>query len=128
MASQTSLLRINTMSILRSLGILGLMAAKKALRTPTTLTWDELSAWIADISNPDAFGKRYSQHSFSARRPDGNFVIRREKRPGPKIRVTAAFVLGPRDQIVATKVWDVEAIDHKLSEKFGDNLRFNVKV
>lgn len=116
------------MSFLRLLGMFGAAAALKAMKSTPTMTWEELQTWISDVSNPDAFGKRYSNQKFQARRPDGHVEVRREKLSGDKIRVSAVLVLGPRNQAVTSKSWDVDKLDSKLQMKFGDNLRFTIKV
>lgn len=113
---------------LNGLGWLALLAARHALKPTTTLTWEELQTWISDMSNPDSFGRRYGLQKFQARRPDGHVEIRQEKLRGDKIRISAALMIGPKNQTVSSKSWDVDSIDPKLQKMFGDNLRFSVKV
>lgn len=113
---------------LEKLGWIAALLAKRALRSKETLSWEVLQGWIMDVSNPDAYGKRYAHQKFQARRPDGHVEVRRERLGGDKIRVSAALVLGPRNQIVTVNSWDVDQLDEKLQSKFGDNLRFTVKV
>lgn len=113
---------------LRQLGILALMAANKFLKSPATMTWDELQTWISDVSNPDNYGRRYAQQKLPARRADGHIEVRKEPLRGGKIRISAALFLAPVNKLVTSKEWEVEKIDAKLEKKFGDNLRFTIKV
>jgi hypothetical protein len=116
------------MSFLRLLGMYGAAAALKAMKSTPTMTWDELQTWISDVSNPDNYGRRYAQQRLPARRPDGHIEVRKEPLRGGKIRISAALFLAPVNQLVTSKDWEVEKIDAKLEKKFGDNLRFTIKV
>jgi hypothetical protein len=113
---------------LRELGILALMAANKFLKSTPTLTWDELQTWISDVSNPDNYGRRFAQQRPPARRPDGYIEVRKEPLRGGKFRISAALFLAPLNKLVTSKDWEVEKIDAKLEKRFGDNLRFTIKV
>ena len=108
--------------------LLAFFLAKKLLKSTPTLTWDELQAWVAEMSRSDSFGRRYPNSHFQPQRPEGSVEVRREKLQGDRFRVSAALIIGIRNQTVASKHWDVEKIDAKLAKRFGDNLRFTLKV
>jgi hypothetical protein len=116
------------MALRPALGLLALMAARKLLKSTPTLTWDELQTWISDVSNPDNYGRRYAQQRLPARRADGHIEVRKEPLRGGKTRVSAALFFAPLNQLVTSKDWEVEKLDAKLEKKFGDNLRFTIKV
>jgi hypothetical protein len=97
------------------------------LMSKTTLEWATVNEWIAHHANSDDIGRGFFEGRLSPSMA-GHAEIHKARNSQGKIEVTARVIFNARDGATFKQSWVADKLDSKLEKRFGDNLRFTIKL
>ena len=87
----------------------------------------ELRKWMRGPGNPDHIGRGYVGNRLI--NATGAYVdVHRKQTQAGWWQITASLVVDPRQGSAATQTWYAEQLDHQISQQFGINDRFRIRI
>lgn len=106
--------------------VAGILVARHLL-SKRTITWNEVESWIHQHGNADLSGAGFVGDSLRPGSRNSYAEIRREQ-SGGKVKVTASILFNARQGAFANQSWSGTGLDKVLERRFGDNLRFRMRL
>ncbi len=92
-----------------------------------TLEWATVNEWIVRHANSDDIGRGFFGGRLSPSMA-GHAEVHKTRNSQGKIEVTARIIFNSRDGAAFKQSWVADKLDSKLEKRFGDNLRFTIKL
>lgn len=106
--------------------VAGILVARHLL-SKRTITWKEVENWIHEYGNPDLSGAGFIGDSLRPGSRHSYAEIRREQSAG-KVKVIARILFNAKQGAFANQSWSGTGLDKALERRFGDNLRFRIRL
>lgn len=106
--------------------VAGILVARHLL-SKRTISWNEVENWVHEYGNPDLSGAGFVGSSLRPSSRNSYAEVRREQSNG-KVKITASILFNARQGEFANQSWSGTGLDKALKQRFGDNLRFRIRL